>query len=435
MVKVITYGSYDHLHQGHINLLKRAKELGDFLIVGVTSENFDIMRGKINTDQSLIERMKAVEDLGIADLVIPEEYEGQKIDDIKKYGVDIFAIGSDWTGYFDYLKEFCTVTYLPRTEGISSTMLRSKNQIKIGIAGSDKSMLKLKRESMFVNGCQINDIYLTEDVDFDLAGLNKVNSFNELMNNNDAIYLSCRTSEKFDYIMTCLNNNKHVIVDSPIADTKEKAELIYKTAKEKNLKVFDSLKTAYALAFERLILLVKAGKIGQVTSIDATCTSLEMYEWLKESKFMTSFIAWGPFGLLPVFKILGLDYTSYRFDTIDSPDMKDIFTKLTLRYPNAVANINVGVGVKSESDLRISGTKGYIYVPSPWWKTDYFELRFENAQDNKRYFYKLDGEGIRMELVEFIHSILKNKANFNMDEALSIAISNMIEKYNSNINN
>jgi choline-phosphate cytidylyltransferase len=150
---------------------------------------------------------------------------------------------------------------------------------------------------------------------------------------------------------------------------------------------------------------------------------------------MTSFIAWGPFGLLPVFKMLGLDYTSYHFDTIDSPDMKDIFTKLTLRYPNAVANINVGVGVKSESDLRISGTKGYIYVPSPWWKTDYFELRFENAQDNKRYFYKLDGEGIRMELVEFIHSILKNKANFNMDEALSIAISNMIEKYNSNINN
>ena len=96
MKKVITYGTYDLLHQGHVNLLRRAKELGDYLIVGVTADGFDWARGKINVQQSLMERIEAVKATGYADQIIVEEYEGQKIDDIKRYGVDIFAIGSDF---------------------------------------------------------------------------------------------------------------------------------------------------------------------------------------------------------------------------------------------------------------------------------------------------------------------------------------------------
>lgn len=94
MTKVITYGTYDMLHQGHINLLKRARDLGDHLIVGVTSEDFDKARGKINVRQSLMERVEAVKSLGIADRVIVDEYAGQKIDDILRYGIDIFTVGS-----------------------------------------------------------------------------------------------------------------------------------------------------------------------------------------------------------------------------------------------------------------------------------------------------------------------------------------------------
>lgn len=129
MKKVITYGTYDLLHQGHVNLLRRAKELGDYLIVGVTADGFDWARGKINVQQSLMERIEAVKATGYADQIIVEEYEGQKIDDIKRYGVDIFAIGSDWQGVFDYLNEFCKVVYLPRTQGISSSELRAEKTI------------------------------------------------------------------------------------------------------------------------------------------------------------------------------------------------------------------------------------------------------------------------------------------------------------------
>ena len=98
MKKVITYGTYDLLHYGHIRLLERAKALGDYLIVGVTSADFDKSRGKINVQQSLGERMEAVRALGLADEVIVEEYEGQKIDDICSMNIDVFAIGTDWLG-------------------------------------------------------------------------------------------------------------------------------------------------------------------------------------------------------------------------------------------------------------------------------------------------------------------------------------------------
>ena len=138
MLKVITYGTYDLLHQGHINLLRRAKELGDYLIVGVTSDSFDRGRGKLNVRNNVLERVEAVKATGYADEVIIEDYLGQKIDDIQKYDVDIFAIGSDWIGKFDYLNEYCKVVYLPRTEGISSTMLRTESQsvYHIGVIGS-----------------------------------------------------------------------------------------------------------------------------------------------------------------------------------------------------------------------------------------------------------------------------------------------------------
>ena len=124
MKKVITYGTFDLFHEGHYNLLKRAKALGDYLIVGVTTDNFDLERGKLNTCDSLMDRIEAVRNTGLVDKVVIEEYRGQKIDDIRKYGVDIFAIGSDWTGKFDYLKEFCEVIYLPRTAGISTTKIK-----------------------------------------------------------------------------------------------------------------------------------------------------------------------------------------------------------------------------------------------------------------------------------------------------------------------
>ena len=108
----------------------------------------------------------------------------------------------------------------------------------------------------------------------------------------------------------------------------------------------------------------------------------------------------------------------------------DTFTKIDFVYPHNVASIKVGTGVKSEGEMIISGTKGYVYVPSPWWKTDYFEVRFENPANNKRYFYQLDGEGIRNELVAFCKAISESSFRFsNISKDTSIAISRIMERF------
>ena len=140
MKKVITYGSFDLFHRGHYRLLERAKALGDYLIVGVTTEHFDEARGKLNLIDPIMKRIENVKAAGFADEIIVEDHIGQKVEDIQKYNVSIFTVGSDWTGKFDYLKEYCEVVYLPRTKGISSTMIRNENYelVHMGIIGSGR---------------------------------------------------------------------------------------------------------------------------------------------------------------------------------------------------------------------------------------------------------------------------------------------------------
>ena len=140
MIKVITYGTFDLFHEGHYKLLQRAKQLGDYLIVGITTEEYDRARGKLNVMDSLFTRIENVKKTGLADEIIVEESEGQKFQDIKKYNIDIFTVGSDWIGSFDYLKDYCEVVYLDRTKDISSTMLRTKEFPiqRIGIIGTGR---------------------------------------------------------------------------------------------------------------------------------------------------------------------------------------------------------------------------------------------------------------------------------------------------------
>lgn len=123
MKKVITYGTFDLLHIGHINILKRARELGDYLIVAVSTDDFNKIKGK-KAQFSYEERKCILESIKYVDEVIPEESWQQKIQDIKKYNIDCFVMGDDWEGKFDFLMEFCKVIYLKRTEGISTTQIK-----------------------------------------------------------------------------------------------------------------------------------------------------------------------------------------------------------------------------------------------------------------------------------------------------------------------
>ncbi|MFS8541803.1 MAG: glycerol-3-phosphate cytidylyltransferase [Tissierellales bacterium] len=143
MIKVITYGTFDLLHYGHINLLKRAKELGDYLIVGLSTNEFNEIKGK-KCYFSYEERKKLLESIRYVDLVIPEKSWEQKVNDIKEFKVDILVMGDDWKGKFDYLKKYCEVIYLPRTPEISTTKIKNDLGLKETAATNIKDSKYLK---------------------------------------------------------------------------------------------------------------------------------------------------------------------------------------------------------------------------------------------------------------------------------------------------
>ena len=269
--KVITYGTYDLLHQGHINLLRRAKALGDWLIVGVTNDSFDRERGKLNVRNNVLERVEAVKATGLADQIIIEDYVGQKIDDIQKYDVDIFAIGSDWEGKFDYLGEYCKVVYLPRTEGISSTMLRdeSTTDVRIGVIGCGRVARRFPSEACFVSGAKVVAAY---DINPEaISALAKqgdkivcCKSVHDLYDLVDAVYIATPHLTHYDYIKQSIMAGKHVLCETPMVLTGERAREVYDLAKDKGVFLMEANKTAHCPAFNHLVVMIKSGIIGEV---------------------------------------------------------------------------------------------------------------------------------------------------------------------------
>ena len=170
-----------------------------------------------------------------------------------------------------------------------------------------------------------------------------------------------------------------------------------------NVVLYEAIKTAYVPGFKRMIMLTKSGVIGKITDIDATFTKLEKDKTLREFDLNQgggSFNELISYPLIAILKLLGTNYKDLSFySSFDKETGIDIYTKLLLQYDDAIATANVGLGVKKEGELIIAGTNGYIYVPAPWWKTEYFEIRFENQNLNEKYFFKFDGDGLRYELV------------------------------------
>ena len=445
MIKVITYGTYDLLHQGHINLLRRAKELGDYLIVGVTSDSFDRGRGKLNVRNNVLERVEAVKATGYADEVIIEDYVGQKIDDIQKYNVDIFAIGSDWVGKFDYLKEYTDVVYLPRTEGISSTMLRAETtkDVCVGIIGCGRIANRFPAEADVVNGLKVVAAY-----DIDGAAAEKLassaadavacSSAQELFELVDAVYIATPHLTHYLYIRDAILAGKHVLCETPMVLKGNEAVELFALAEEKGVILMEANKTAHCPAFNHLMVMIKSGVIGDVVDIEASLSKL-WYEQKTLREFDPeqaggSLYELGSYPLLPVIRLLGCQYENLNLYSRMEQGV-DMYTKGVLLYPHAVCSFKVGLGVKTEGNLVISGTKGYAYVPAPWWKTDYFELRYEDQNKNQKFFYKWDGAGLRYEIQEFISCILNKRfSTARLRRRESVCMAEIMEQFTNRKN-
>ncbi|MBQ8047203.1 MAG: Gfo/Idh/MocA family oxidoreductase [Prevotella sp.] len=444
MKKVITYGTYDLLHQGHINLLRRAKELGDYLIVGVTNDSFDRERGKLNVRNNVLERVEAVKATGLADQIIIEDYVGQKIDDIQKYDVDFFAIGSDWEGKFDYLNEYCKVVYLPRTEGISSTMLREdlQEEIRVGIVGVGRIAERFVPESEFVSYVKATGVYdISQPKACDFADrhgiVNVYPSYDELLEHVSAVYVATPHLSHYELTKQALQRQKHVLCETPLVLNGEQAKELYRLAEENGVVLMEANKTAHSPAFNHMITMIKSGAIGDVVDVSASESKLWGDRFTRELDPVQaggSMYEMGSYPLLPILKLMGIGYTNINFYS-KMKDGIDVYTRGVMRYPHGVCSFQLGMGVKTEGNLVIAGTKGYAYVPSPWWLTDYYEFRFEDQNQNKKFFYKWDGAGLRYEIQEFISCIFNNRfSTARLRRRESIAMAEIMQMYSERKN-
>lgn len=439
MKKVITYGTFDLFHQGHYNLLKRAKELGDYLIVGVTTEHFDEARGKVNVIDSIMDRIENVKKTGFADMIIVEDHEGQKIEDIQKYGVDIFTLGSDWVGTYDYLKSFCQVVYLDRTPSISSTVLR-KDRFKIvrtGIVGTGRIVPRFMSETKFVSGISVECAY--NPVGNNVEAFAKkhditvyTNSYEEFLSNVDAVYIASPNETHYEYAKKALEAGKHVLSEKPLAFTKAESQELYGIAKEHDVVLMEAIKAAYCPGFQQLINAAKSGKIGDIIDVEANFTRLASQGSRErtDARYGGAFLEFGPSTLLPVIKLMGGDYKELHIDTLTDDNGVDIYTKVNIKYDNGFATMRTGVGVKTEGQLVVSGTKGYIIAPSPWWLMKQFDIRYEDSTKVEHYEPTFQGDGLRYEIGEFVSKINGIGANdYKLTAQESIAMAGIVEKF------
>ncbi len=438
LVKVITYGTFDLFHQGHYRLLQRAKQLGDYLIVGITTESYDKTRGKLSVVDSIMTRIENVKKTGFADEIIIEDSPGQKFSDVKKYNIDIFTVGSDWTGQFDYLKDYCKVVYLERTKDISSTMLREKKQHiqRIGIVGTGRIANRFIPEAKLVSGVTTQGVYNPhKESALQFAQKWDINAYTEkeeFYQEIDVVYVASPHDTHYDYIKEALAHGKNVICEKPLVLKKKQAEEVFSEAKEKELILFEGIKTAYCPGFQKLLGIACSGMIGAVRNVEACFTKLEKPGSRERTDrlYGGSFFELGSYVMFPILKLFGTEYEEIAFDTIDDENGLDLFTRVSLRYPSGVATATCGLGVKSEGRLLISGTLGYIVVEAPWWKTSYFEVHYEDAGRIDKYSEIFLGDGLRYEISDFLALLNHNEKNaFKLTRGDSIALAGIMEKF------
>lgn len=434
-MRVITYGTFDLFHEGHRRLLERARALGDYLVVGVTTDSYDDSRGKLNVTQPLMDRVRNIMESGLADEVIIEEYEGQKVHDIQKYKIDIFAIGSDWVGKFDHLNDYCKVVYLERTKGISSTQLRNEQGVlRIGIVGAGRIAARFVEEARFVSGVNVEAVHsrrhasaaaFAERLELGAAYAD----YADMLANVDAVYVASPHEAHAGHVRTALEAGRHVLCEKPMALSSAEVRELFELASSRGLVLLEAVKTAFAPGFQRMIAVARSGHIGQIRAVEATFTKLVDSGRELQGPYGGSISELATYPFLAIVKLLGTEFSDLECLTWRSPEGVDLFARTTVFCEEAIGTAVTGLGVKSDGSLVVAGTRGYVHVPAPWWLTELFEVHFEDSRLDNRYFYKFEGDGLRYELSEFVSLIRTGTLeSYKLRPEESIAIAAMLER-------
>ena len=375
MKKVITYGTFDLFHEGHYNILKRAKALGDYLIVGVTSESYDIERGKLNVRDSLLKRIENVRRTGFADEIIIEEYQGQKLSDIIKYKVDLLVLGSDWRGKFDYLKNYCDVVYLERTKNISSTKLRGEGTTyTVGVVTDNDQDNGIVWETKYVSGLHVECVF-SENAEaaesfcdkYELDSYYSVEAdngewqqgFDCFLSQVDIVYIKTEQPKREKYIRRSLELGKYVISDAPMTDNKGKLKDLFALAAARHVLLVEKINLVYLRAFNQLVWQTHSALVGDIVCVKCSI-SQDHFEGGR------SFSETAVLPLCAIIKILGRNYQEVNSNVVKDRSGNCIYDMITMKYQDALATIEIGNTVDVEDEFVVIGTKGRVTIPGDW---------------------------------------------------------------------
>ena len=309
----------------------------------------------------------------------------------------------------------------------------------MGIVGNESILDRFLDELKFVSGVEVAGVYAADEEEYSeyksikYKDLERYETYEALLSCADAVYINAPLHERLLYMEKAVKAGKHVLTEFPFCSDYRKAKKLMELAQKQHVILMEGLKTAYCPAFGKMVSLARSGQIGKIVNVEANFTQI-LGEGLNNQIRIAggSVESLAAYPLLAVFKLLGTNYKRVSFVT-QKENHIDMITKLNFIYEDAMAGAVVSIHSKAEGDLVISGTKGYIYVPAPWWKTEFFEVRYEDINKNRKYFYKFDGEGLRYEIVEFLYNIRDSRNGFLMTEDDVLAECKVIDQFLSNV--
>ncbi len=310
--------------------------------------------------------------------------------------------------------------------------------MKLGIIGTGRIAERFVKTAL-VNqkDVVISCVYNPRKVSAEsFAKSNEINEFTDDLNvfvkSVDAVYIASPHETHFGYAKKMLESGKHVLCEKPLALSGCDAKELFGIADEKELVLMEAIKTAYCPGFISLLKEARSGKIGEVIDVEAAFTRLTptnvREQW--DMEYGGSFMEFGSYVLMPAMKLLGTEYNDVQFKSVPTKIGLDGYTKCYLEYDGKMATGKCGMNVKSEGQLLVSGTKGYILAQSPWWMTKRFEIRYEDPSIREVYEFEYNGSGLQYEVDEFIRKIegMKNETNGVRKEE-SIAIAEVFERF------
>lgn len=246
----------------------------------------------------------------------------------------------------------------------------------------------------------------------------------------DAVYVASPHGTHYEYTRNLLNKGIHVICEKPMAFERGQAEELYDIAAEKGVVLMEGIKTAFGPGFKKIEEVIKDGTIGDVVDVEAAFTRLTSKGCREydDKKYGGAFTEFGTYTLLPILRFLGTDHFKVTFFSRYTEEV-DGYTKVVFDFGDAFGCARTGLDVKSEGQLVIAGTKGYILVPSPWWLTRYFEVRYEDPKQIDRYDCDFAGDGLRYEFAELVSRIKEGIPVPEYEKAEAIARASIYEDF------